>query len=87
MQKQQLQQVCPACGSKDYEHSDQGNYNKCRKCKFIWDESFHVSTSTIKENIKRCKTKDGEPRSVYNEEEEMDTEIEEDGLIEEELGL
>jgi len=34
--------VCPACGSKDYEYSVQGKYYKCKKCGFVWDESLIV---------------------------------------------
>jgi ribosomal protein L37AE/L43A len=87
MQKQILQQVCPACGSKDYEHSDQGNYNKCRQCKFIWDESFHIPSSAIVQNVKKTKKENGGMRSVYDASEKMDAEIEDDGIIEDELGL
>lgn len=79
-----LRTVCPACGSSNYEYIDQGNYNKCRICSFIWDESFQ--SKPVQKDIQKIKAVKKQ-RSVYNEEEEMDEEIEDDGIIDEELGL
>lgn len=83
MVNQMKPDVCPACGSKRYEYVEQGKYYKCKKCGFVWDDSFNV-----KPRIPRHPVIAGEPdeeRSVYNPEEEMDSEIEEDGIVGEEL--
>lgn len=61
-----LKGVCPACGSKDYTYSEQGKYNKCNKCHFIWDESFQAPVS------KRLLNKSGKDEDLSKEDSEGD---------------
>jgi transcription initiation factor TFIIIB Brf1 subunit/transcription initiation factor TFIIB len=72
--------VCPACGSNKIEYNEQGKYYKCGNCGFVIDEWVFCPhpTDWRAELIP-------EDRSVYNEEEQPDEEIEDDGIIGDEL--
>jgi uncharacterized Zn finger protein len=84
MVKQMKPDVCPACGSKRYEYVEQGKYYKCHKCGFIWDESFDIKVR-IPHRPVIAGMPDKEDRSVYNEEEEVGADEEEDGIVGEDL--
>jgi len=59
-QKQKVS-VCPACGSRNYEYNEQGKYYKCKRCNFVWDESFEINANQrINEANKRIILNDDE---------------------------
>ena len=79
--------VCPACGSLKTEYNEQGDYYKCKKCQFIFDDSL-MQTARNAQNEGNDEEEDDDPSINNPDEEDGESDLEEDlaFLDEEDVG-